>query len=132
MTTDHIELFVPDTAAAAAWYREWLGFEPMPEHADWAESGPLMLTCDRGQTMLALFFGDPLGREKPKGWRRLALRASATEFVGFLRRFHESGQKMIGPSDHDKAWSVYFSDPWGNLLEVTTYDYKAVIPLLSA
>ena len=132
MTTDHIELFVPDRDAAVRWYREWLGFETIPEHADWARDGPIMLTCDRRQTMLALFVGDPLGREKPRGWRRLALRASAAEFVSFLRRFHDSGQKITGPSDHDKAWSAYFADPWGNLLEVTTYDYAEVPRLLAS
>lgn len=132
MTTDHIELFVPDRDQAVAWYREWLGFEPMPEHADWAATGPIMLTCDRGQTMLALFVGEPLAKEKPKGWRRLALRASATELAAFLRRFHASGQKFTGPMDHDKAWSVYFSDPWGNLLEVTTYEYAELPRLLSS
>jgi len=29
-------------------------------------------------------------------------------------------------SDHGKSFSVYFSDPWGNRLEVTTYDHEAV------
>ncbi len=132
MTTDHLELFVPDRAAAAAWYREWLGFEPMPEHADWAECGPLMLTCDRGRTMLALFHGAPLGAEKPKGWRRLALRADAAEFAGFVRRFRASGRALDGPVDHAKAWSVYFTDPWGNPLEVTTYDHAEAARQLRA
>jgi hypothetical protein len=27
--------------------------------------------------------------------------------------------------DHDKAYSLYFSDPYGHQLEVTTYDYDA-------
>ena len=132
MTTDHLELFVPDRTKAVAWYREWLGFEPMPEHASWAKTGPVMLTCDRGQTMLALFTGIPLGTEKPHGWRRLALRAPADEFVAFCQRFRDSGQKIEGPVDHEKAWSAYFTDPWGNLLEVTTYDYAEVPRLLPA
>src|SRR5687767_7823827 len=98
MTTDHIELFVPDREEAVAWYREWLGFDAMPEHADWAKVGPIMLTNDRGQTMLALFIGEPLGCEaKLKGWRRLALRASAAEFAAFLQRFRTSRQKIEGP-----------------------------------
>jgi catechol 2,3-dioxygenase-like lactoylglutathione lyase family enzyme len=126
MTTDHIELFVPDREAAVAWYAEWLGFERMPGHAAWAASGPIMLTNDRGQTMLALFRGEPLSGSQPKGWRRVAWRANAAEFAAFLRRFRVSGQKIEGPMDHQKAWSVYFSDPWGNLLEVTTYDYADV------
>jgi hypothetical protein len=28
--------------------------------------------------------------------------------------------------DHGKAWSVYFSDPHGHHLEVTTYEAEAV------
>lgn len=132
MTPDHVELFVPDRDRAVAWYGEWLGFQPMSEHADWVATGPVMLKTAEGGAMLALFVGDPLGTEKPKGWRRLAVRATAAEFVAFFRRFHDSGQKVAGPYDHQKAWSVYFTDPWGNLLEVTTYDYAAVPPLLSA
>jgi hypothetical protein len=25
--------------------------------------------------------------------------------------------------DHDKAFSLYFSDPWGHRLELTTYEH---------
>jgi hypothetical protein len=28
--------------------------------------------------------------------------------------------------DHDKAYSVYFSDPYGHRLEVTTYDHDGL------
>ena len=34
-------------------------------------------------------------------------------------------------SDHHKAYSVYFSDPYGNRYEVTTYDYEYVTNKLS-
>jgi catechol 2,3-dioxygenase len=133
MTIDHIELFVPDREEAAAWYREWLGFAAMPEHADWAHAGPIMLTNDGGQTMLALFIGEALGFEaKPRGWRRMALRATAAEFAAFLHRFRGARQKIEGPVDHGKAWSLYFTDPWGNLLEVTTYEYAEAARLLPA
>ena len=126
MTTDHIELFVPDRDAAVAWYHAWLGFAPMPEHAAWAAKGPIMLSCDECRTMLALFTGDAQGSVSPRGWRRLALRADAGEFLAFRARFAASGQVLRGPVDHEKAWSLYFNDPWGNPLEVTTYDYGAV------
>ena len=32
--------------------------------------------------------------------------------------------------DHEKAYSIYFCDPYGHSLEVTTYDYDAVTQLL--
>src|ERR1041385_2086985 len=112
MTPDHIELYVPDRERAVAWYGEWLGFLPMVEHADWVATGPIMMRAAEGGPMLALFTGEPLGAEKPKGWRRLAVRANAHEFVAFFRRFRDSGQKISALSDHQKAWSVYFTDPW--------------------
>ena len=28
--------------------------------------------------------------------------------------------------DHDRAFSLYFSDPWGHHLELTTYEHEAV------
>jgi catechol 2,3-dioxygenase-like lactoylglutathione lyase family enzyme len=123
---DHTELQVPDREAAAVWYREWLGFEIMPEFAAWAASGPLMLTADNGTTMLALFPGDPQGDAPHLGWRRVSWRVEGGELVEFTRRYRASGQTIEGPVDHEKAWSVYFNDPWGNPLELTTYDYAEV------
>ncbi len=34
--------------------------------------------------------------------------------------------------DHQKAYSVYFCDPYGHRLEVTTYDYERVREALPA
>lgn len=132
MQIDHTELQVPDRDAAVAWYGEWLQFRVMSEHADWAEAGPLMLTHDGGATMLALFTGEAAGAQAPRGWRRMAYRVRAKAFVSFWERFAASGQSIEGPVDHEKAWSVYFSDPWGNALEVTTYDFEQVKAMLPA
>jgi catechol-2,3-dioxygenase len=129
MQIDHLELLVPNRDAAQAWYGEWLGFVAMSEHAEWAQDGPLMLTNDGGITMLALFTGSGRGRDeasKSTGWRRIAFRMSGAELLAWTQRYRQSGQTLKGPVDHDKAWSVYFSDPWGNALEVTTYDYSMV------
>ena len=45
-------------AAAAAWYAEHLGFEAVEAYEFWAKAvdgGPLQISADGGQTMLALF-----------------------------------------------------------------------------
>jgi predicted lactoylglutathione lyase len=34
--------------------------------------------------------------------------------------------------DHEKAYSVYFCDPWGNRYELTTYDRNEVAARLGA
>lgn len=127
MQIDHVELLVPDRIAAETWYGEWLGFKPMPEHADWVDGGPLMLTNDGGGTMLALFVGDsPENGKVERSWRRVAYRVSGAELLEFAERFRKSGQAITLPIDHARSWSVYFKDPWGNSLEVTTYDYETV------
>jgi len=126
MRLDHIELLVPDRDAAVAWYAQWLEFEVMPEHADWVETGPQMMTNDGGSTKLALFARAGSAGQSERGWRRVAFRTDAESFWEFARRYRESGQAIEGPVDHGKAWSVYFRDPWGNPLEMTTYDYAAV------
>jgi hypothetical protein len=33
--------------------------------------------------------------------------------------------------DHQKAYSIYFSDPYGHLLEMTTYEYAATTRALA-
>lgn len=130
---DHVEFYVPDQYAAAKWYQQVLGFEILPGYECWAESGPLMISSDGGATKLALFKGEPPGQRPIVGFRRLAFRVDGAGFLAFLKRaasaplYNEDGQVVheLKAVDHDLAWSVYFCDPYGNRLEVTTYDYEA-------
>ncbi|MEM9554501.1 MAG: VOC family protein [Acidobacteriota bacterium] len=131
MTIDHIELFVPSRFEAAAWYRRVLGFEIVDAHRDWAdtEGGPLMISNDGGQTLIALFRGPAQGEHAVRGLRRLAVRADAAGFVDFLRASGTwRGEAFTADdvSDHDRALSLYFDDPYGTPLEVTTYEPDAV------
>jgi catechol 2,3-dioxygenase-like lactoylglutathione lyase family enzyme len=121
---DHVELFVPDRHEAAAWYRRVLGLDVLPEHEDWAQDpqGPLMISSDRGRTMIALFAGEPQAARPTAGFHRVAFRVNGPTFLAFRDRLREVEAVL---RDHDKAWSLYFSDPWGHRLEVTTYDYAA-------
>jgi catechol 2,3-dioxygenase-like lactoylglutathione lyase family enzyme len=132
---DHVELFVPDRYEAAAWYRRVLGFEILPNYEHWAANpaGPLMISSDGGSTKLALFEGRPQESRATAGFHRVAFRVDADGFAACLRRLHElkitdeRGQPITVDSavDHGQAYSVYFSDPYGHHLEVTTYDYDA-------
>ncbi len=130
MIIDHIELYVPNREQAAQWYGDVFGFTIMEEHRDWAiQNGPLMITNDGGNTMIALFEGSPQGEHQVRGLRRLAFRVSASEFLQFIESSGSWRSTSLGSEhiqDHDKAFSVYFADPFGTLLEVTTYDYDAV------
>jgi len=132
---DHVELFVPDRYAAAEWYRRVLGFQIIREFEMWATpgGGPLMISTDNGGTKLALFEGEPQGARPTAGFSRVAFRAGAEGFITFVRRLEElpvtdhEGRQVTARSvkDHKQALSIYFSDPYGHRLEVTTYDHEA-------
>jgi catechol-2,3-dioxygenase len=129
---DHVEVEVPDRLAAAHWYHAVLGFEICQEYEPWAkhERGPLMISTDGGKTKLALFEGQPQGAARPIGIRRIAFRIGGDDFLKLIEQLDAlSGNDTVHRSeitDHDLSFSVYFSDPYGNSLEVTTYDYEAV------
>ena len=132
---DHVELFVPDRHEAARWYQRVLGLEIMAQYRRWAEDpgGPLMISSDRGDTKLALFEGDHRESGASAGFHRVAFRIDADGFVAFLRRLAKLGlkdhrdQAVTSDSvvDHEQAFSIYFCDPSGHRLELTTYDYEA-------
>jgi catechol 2,3-dioxygenase-like lactoylglutathione lyase family enzyme len=129
---DHVELFVPDRDEAAAWYERTLGLSIAPEYAHWAAdpAGPLMLTTAGAGTKLALFVGEPQGDRPTAGFHRVAFRVSAAGFDAFLAHvqdnpvFGEGGEEVreLTVRNHGVAQSVYFCDPYGHRLEVTTYD----------
>ena len=119
---DHVEVFVRDIDAAIRWYADVLG---LSEIHRWNPE-PVMIGA--GGTMLALFrtsqaapaTTDPRSRHD-LGWHRVAWRTTKTGFEAAQQHLRERGIKFRGPIDHDIAWSIYFNDPDGNLLEVTHY-----------
>ena len=139
---DHVELFVPSRYEAAEWYSDRLGFQVVEAYELWAprEGNPLMISSDDGQTLLALFKGDPLGRRDPVGFQRVAFRVDGAGFIEFLERleqhpvFDPTGQQLTRDDvkDHDLAYSIYFCDPYGHPLEVTSYDYEEISERLTS
>lgn len=137
LTLDHVELFVPDRAEAAAWYARILGLHPVPGTETWGQdpNGPLMISADGGNTKLALFRGQPQGPQRTAGWHRVAFRVDGNGFLDFLGHARAAGIRdrshPMRIYDHATAFSAYFSDPYGHRLEVTTYDHavaRAGIP----
>lgn len=131
---DHVELFVPDQYEAAAWYQKTFGLEVLPDYEYWAENGPLMISSDEGNTMLALFKGEPRDCKSRGAFKRVAFRVEGEGFVNFSKRLADypvyapDGRLVhtLEVIDHDLAYSVYFCDPYGNHFEVTTYDIQYV------
>ena len=133
---DHAELTVPDRYEAASWYESVLGLKVLPEYAFWAEdpAGPLMIGTVHGGTKLALFEGSPIGSKRTVGFHLIAFRVSGPVFRSFLTELDslqlvdQNGQIVAKTDyrDHSSAFSIYFCDPWGHQLEITTYDHHLV------
>lgn len=133
---DHVELYVPDRHEAAQWYERVLGLHVVPEFEEWAAhpKGPLMIATESGGTKLALFAGGAAAERTTGDWHRVAFRVDGAAFVEFLEQVetfelsnHYGGPVSKNDSvDHGKAFSIYFCDPYGHRLEVTTYEHEFV------
>ncbi|MFO0808922.1 MAG: VOC family protein [Gemmataceae bacterium] len=111
---DHVEVFVRDIEAAAKWYAEVLGLRELYR---W-DPAPVMIGA--GGTMLALFPAEAK-IEPGHGWHRVAWRTDRTGFEAAQAHLQALGVPFRGPVDHDISWSIYFSDPDGHALEITSY-----------
>ena len=119
---DHVEVLVRDIDAAIRWYGDVLG---LTELRRW-DPEPVMIGA--GGTMLALFRAGAsappatgLPSLKGVGWRLVAWRTTKTGFEAAQRHLSEREIRFRGPIDHGVAWSIYFDDPDGNVLEITYY-----------
>lgn len=130
---DHVHLEVRDREDAADWYADILGLKRHAPFAAWADdpNGPLFLATASGASALALFSRpiQPGNRDST-----VAFRLSGESFLAFLDELLRlnlrgfDGRRLVRDDavDHGLSWSIYFVDPDGNRLEITTYDYAMV------
>jgi catechol 2,3-dioxygenase-like lactoylglutathione lyase family enzyme len=119
---DHIALAVKDVDRSVAWYKEVLGLKRRHEEA-WGNY-PAMVGI--GKTCVALF---PVEGTKPRpspGRDVLAMRhfAFRTDRANFERAKAELSQRgiPIESQHHGISESIYFHDPDGHEVEITTYE----------
>jgi catechol 2,3-dioxygenase-like lactoylglutathione lyase family enzyme len=132
---DHVHIRVPDRSAAARWYAEHLGFEPVDEFEFWAkgfEGGPLQISADGGQTTLALFETSE-GHPMVPQLTGVAFSVDADSFIEFARSLPCGIDTLDGEPltitdlvDFDLCWAFDLVDPWGNRYELNCYEYERV------
>ncbi len=114
---DHVAMAVADVERSAAWYMEVLGLERMHE----GEWGGVPTFVGTGGTALALFPKERKERSRDRGILHVAFRATRENFLAAQREL-ETRCVRFHFEDHGISHSVYFSDPDGHQLELTTYE----------
>jgi catechol 2,3-dioxygenase len=119
---DHIALAVKDVERSVAWYKEVLGLKR--RHEDVWGNYPAMVGI--GTNSIALF---PVEGAEPKpspGRDVLAMRhfAFRTDRANFDQARRELSQRGIPLEAHHHgiSESIYFHDPDGHEVEITTYE----------
>ena len=119
---DHLHVNVGNWSKAEEWYLSVLGFKRVDALMGWAvKNGPLTIENPEGTIHLALFES-----ESPETTNVIAFGATGDEFLNWKTHLEGHGLKLR-VTDHKLAYSLYFSDPWQNSHEITTYerDYVA-------
>jgi catechol 2,3-dioxygenase len=121
-TLDHVALSVRDVERSAQWYADVLGFER--QHEGMWKGIPIFV--GNGDAAIALF---PAREEIGSMSRdRAAVRtlhfAFRTDRENFLQAQDELKKRAL-PFDfqnHEISHSIYFRDPDGHQIEITTYE----------
>jgi catechol 2,3-dioxygenase-like lactoylglutathione lyase family enzyme len=114
---DHVALAVLDVERSAAWYIDVLGFERLHEEM-W-----------NGVPAIALFprrSGDSAAhQDKGAGMDmlHLAMRADRKNFLAAQEDLKKRGIKFEF-EDHEISHSIYFRNPDGHQIEITTYELR--------
>jgi catechol 2,3-dioxygenase-like lactoylglutathione lyase family enzyme len=113
---DHVALAVRDQQVSDGWYRDVLGLER--EHADeWGDTPIALMAHGSG---LALFKA-PSDSNPAAGLRHIAFRVDRENFDIAQDDLRARGIAFEF-QDHAVSQSIYFEDPDGLRLELTTYE----------
>jgi catechol 2,3-dioxygenase-like lactoylglutathione lyase family enzyme len=118
---DHVALYVSDLARSEQWYTETLGLRRI--HAEVWGQQPVMLVAGRSGVALfqarSLAPATPPSTAVPGTMSHLAFHVAPSAFASW--RAALAARKLdVEFQDHQVTQSLYFRDPDGHRLEITT------------
>jgi len=120
---DHAALNVKNLDASLKFYTEVLGLKISPrEHQK--PGSEYFLDC--GTSLIGLIQGDPNGekhllQDAGLGGNHVSFRVKTQEFDAAVESLKAHGVTITFQKKREKSWSVYFLDPDGNKLEITSW-----------
>ena len=117
---DHVSLNVSDRTRSIAWYRDVLGLEQRGEPRQ--DDRPVFM--GEFGACVALFQAQletPERQPESTGLRHVAFMVGRDGLAEARARLHEHGVEFRF-EDHGNTHSIYFPDPDGNVIELTTYE----------
>jgi catechol 2,3-dioxygenase-like lactoylglutathione lyase family enzyme len=118
---DHIAITVSNMERSIKWYQDVLGMEQV--YADvWGAAPAMMMLGSSGVALFPARTSTPESPNKtPLSMSHFAFRASRPDFEQAKEDLRQRGIEFEF-KDHTVSHSIYFSDPDGYELEITTYE----------
>jgi catechol 2,3-dioxygenase-like lactoylglutathione lyase family enzyme len=126
---DHYAVNVTDLQRSADWYEKTLGFKILHKwQTTWMVGS--------GNIKVGLFLR-PKAKPLPDIDSELIIQHVAflvdgDKFNDAIAELQKAGVKIDGPEDTGIAYSIFFNDPDGHLLEITTYHPAVPGPSITA
>ncbi len=119
---DHIAITVTDMERSIRWYQEVLGMER--RFADeWGDAPAMMMLGNSGVALFPARTSNPQKRpdNNTLAMRHFAFLATRADFEQAQEELRQRGIEFEF-QDHTVSHSIYFEDPDGHEVEITTYE----------
>lgn len=120
---DHAAISVRDLEASLKFYTEVLGLKITER--EYQKPG-VEYFLDSGSSLIGLIQGDPSGekhllQDSGLGGNHVSFRVATSDFDAYVQELKKRNITVTYEKKRERSWSVYFLDPDGNKLELTSW-----------
>ncbi len=120
---DHAAISVRDLEVSRKFYEDVLGLKVSPR--EYQKPG-VEYFLDCGTSLIGLIQGDPNGekhllQDSGLGGNHVSFRVHTNQFDACVEELKKRSVTVTFQKKRERSWSVYFLDPDGNKLEITSW-----------